>query len=157
MKREDRVENLFLSTQSMIRGWRNYFQKSMGTEKLSPTLMTMLFCISSNQPISGRKIAEQLQLSPSATSQLIDGLANLGYITRETRSQDRRVTFFGLTKTGNEKAAQLENTRMKHFMFITEALTDEELETMVRLQQKVIDKVKNQIQEDKEIVSGRIK
>lgn len=165
MTREERVENLFLSTQSMIRGWRNYFQKALGPEKLSPTLMTMLFCISSNQPISGRNIAEMLQLSPSATSQLIDGLTSLGYITRETRSQDRRVTYFGLTKSGNQKAAHLENSRMEHFMRVTAALTDEELDMMVGLQQKIIDKVKASANDKdakdketgKEIVSGTSK
>jgi DNA-binding MarR family transcriptional regulator len=157
MNREERVESLILSTQSMIREWRNYFQKVLSPEKLSPTLMTMLFCISSNQPISGRKIAETLQLSPSATSQLIDGLTTLGYITRKTASQDRRITYFGLTKVGEEKVVDLEKRRMEYFMQITDSMSDDEIDTMVRLQQNLIIKVKAPTKLEKELVSVKDK
>jgi DNA-binding MarR family transcriptional regulator len=144
MQRSERVENLFLSTQSLIRGWRTHFQKLLKPEHLSPTLMSMLFHISTEQPASGRSISAALQLSPSAVSQLIDGLAHMGYISRETRAEDRRVTYFGLTELGEKKVLDLQVKRHQFFMSVTEALSDSELDTMVRLQQKLIDEINKQ-------------
>jgi DNA-binding MarR family transcriptional regulator len=149
MRREERVENLFLSTQSMIRGWKSYFQKVLAPEKLSPMLMMLLFYIGGHQPVSGRKIGEALQLSPSAASQLIEGLSHLGYITRETAAQDRRITYFGLTVAGEDKVIDLQKKRMEYFMRVTAHLSDEEIDTLVKLQQKLTQEVKSHIVAEK--------
>jgi DNA-binding MarR family transcriptional regulator len=68
----------------------------------------------------------------------------MGYITRETRAEDRRVTYFGLTELGEQKVLDLQDKRRQFFMSVTEALSDSELDTMVRLQQKLIDEINKQ-------------
>lgn len=142
MQREERVENLFLSTQSLIRGWKNYFHKVLKPEGLSPTLMSVLFHIGANQPVNGRSIGAAFHLSPSAVSQLIDGLYNLELIIKETSSEDRRATYYSLSNSGKEKLASLEKKSKEFFKSVTSSLTDEEVETMIRLQQKLIDEIK---------------
>lgn len=150
MQRDERVENLFLSTQSLIRGWKGYFYKVLKPEGLSPTLMSVLFYIGANQPVNGRSIGTAFHLSPSAVSQLIDGLYNLGYITRETRAEDRRATYLGLTEEGTRKLKHLEEKSKEFFKSVTKSLNDEEIEVMIRLQGKIQDAIATEQQASKE-------
>lgn len=138
MQRDERVEKLFLSTQSLIRGWKSYFYKVLKPEGLSPTLMSVLFYIGANQPVNGQNIRAAFQLSPSAVSQLTDGLDGHGFITKHTRPDDRRATYISLSETGTQKLADLEIKSQEFFRSVTASLTDEEIDTMIALQQKLM-------------------
>jgi DNA-binding MarR family transcriptional regulator len=158
MPRDERVENLLLSTQSLIRSWKSNFYKVLGPEKLSPALVNMLSYLASHAPVSGRIIGEALYLSPSAASQILDGLDSRGFITRERRAGDRRVTYFGLTEAGEKMAAALDDKRKEFFSSVTVSLSDAEIDTMVRLQQKLIQEIKSQpVETTKEVTRVRKK
>jgi DNA-binding MarR family transcriptional regulator len=144
MSRERDVEELFLYTQNVVRGWKTHFYKVLGSENLSSTLMMMLFQINGTARANGRSIGAALNLSPSAVSQMIDSLDKLGYITRESGTEDRRVTYFGLTAGGKEKVAYLEKKRIKYFMSVTATLTDEEVVVMIKLLQKMQERIKSE-------------
>jgi DNA-binding MarR family transcriptional regulator len=91
-------------------------------------------------------------------SQLIDGLHQLGYITRQTGDKDRRVTYFGLTKSGEDKVVELEKRRLEYLTSITGTLDDEELDVIVKLQQKMINKIKHhQAEKAKELAKAKEK
>jgi DNA-binding MarR family transcriptional regulator len=143
MQRDNKVDNLFLSTQSMIRAWKNYFIKVLEPENISLTQMGLLFHLGAHQPATGRELSMALHLSPSAVAQLIDGLDQLGYITREAAPADKRIKYFGLSHAGQEKYAALESKRKQLFAHVTASLSDEELETMVVLQNKMTEQIKN--------------
>jgi DNA-binding MarR family transcriptional regulator len=126
----------------MTRAWKSYFFKVLGPEKISQAQMSLLFYLGSSGPASGRSIGAALQLSPSAAAQQLDGLAHLGYITREVSTTDRRITYFGLSDTGQEKLKILEEKSKELFRNFTETLTDEEMDAMIRTQQKIVDQVR---------------
>jgi len=137
MNREEMIEDLLANMQSMQRAWKMRMYGAMGKESLSPAQIGILFHLRHSQPVSGRKLAATLQMTPSSITQFIDGLDQLGYITREQDQQDRRIVYLGVSKKGEEKIKNLEERRKEYFKKFTETLSDEELMTMARIQKKM--------------------
>ena len=144
MQREAQIDELFASTQSLIRGWKNYFYKVLGPEHISPAQLGILFHLHAHGPSHGRNLSTALHTSPSALSQLLESLDNLGYITRQQDPNDRRVAYFGLSPMGTEKVADLNEKRKSFFRQVTESLTDDEIHTMVAIQQKMTRHIESQ-------------
>lgn len=141
MKREELVEHFFNSEQSLQRAWKLQFQKVLGNEGLSLAQMGMLFMIKNRQPIKASDLAKELQISRSAVTQLMEPLNRQHYITREEDSQDRRIQYIKLSDNGVKELARLEKIRKDFFARSITSLTDEELETIVRIQRKMIHEI----------------
>lgn len=90
------------------------------------------------QPVSGKHIAEHMQISRSAVTQMIDGLFVAGYITRTEDPKDRRITYLSLSEKGDSYLAELEATGEAFFAEVTSELTDEELTQLAHIQAKVL-------------------
>ncbi len=82
-----------------------------------------------------------MHISPSAVTQLLDGLAQGGYIQRDEDQADRRVSYIKLSKLGASKVKTLEKKRKDYFISLAEALSDEELESMIKIQAKMTPKI----------------
>jgi len=78
-------------------------------------------------PLTGSRLAEAAHLSPSAASEMLDGLERAGVISREQSEADRRARIVSLTEEGRA----LVEERLRAFRGeVAEALagcTDEEL------------------------------
>jgi DNA-binding MarR family transcriptional regulator len=79
-------------------------------------------------------LAEQLMLTPSGVTRLLDGLERDGWVTKGTCERDARVTYAVLTDEGRER---LESAGRSHVGQVRELiepeLSEEELETLVEL------------------------
>ena len=79
-------------------------------------------------------LAEQLLLTPSGVTRLLDGLERDGWVTKGSCSTDARVTYAVLTEEGRER---LESAGRSHVAqvrdLIEDQLSPEELETLVEL------------------------
>ena len=79
-------------------------------------------------------LAEQLMLTPSGVTRLLDGLERDGWVTKGNCSSDARVTYAVLTDEGRER---LESAGRSHVAQVRELLeqqlSPEELETLVEL------------------------
>jgi DNA-binding MarR family transcriptional regulator len=79
-------------------------------------------------------LAEQLMLTPSGVTRLLDGLERDGWVTKGSCSTDARVTYAVLTDAGRER---LESAGRSHVSQVRELIEDrlspEELETLVEL------------------------
>lgn len=79
-------------------------------------------------------LAEQLLLTPSGVTRLLDGLERDGWVTKGSCSTDLRVTYAVLTEEGRER---LESAGRSHVAQVRELIEDqfsaEELETLVEL------------------------
>jgi DNA-binding MarR family transcriptional regulator len=142
MSRKTLVEELLVDMQVMQRAWKTHLFKELSEDNISPTQLGVLFYIKHHQPISGKEIAATMQMSPSSVTQFIDALDQRGYICREHDDQDRRIIYISLSKKGHAKIDQLEKKRRDYFAKFTEYLTDDELKTMVVLQQKMAQSLK---------------
>jgi DNA-binding MarR family transcriptional regulator len=79
-------------------------------------------------------LAEQLLLTPSGVTRLLDGLERGGWVTKGSCSTDARVTYAVLTDEGRD---HLEAAGRSHVAQVRELIDDqfsaEELETLVEL------------------------
>jgi DNA-binding MarR family transcriptional regulator len=79
-------------------------------------------------------LAEQLLLTPSGVTRLLDGLERDGWVTKGSCSTDARVTYAVLTDDGRD---HLEAAGRSHVAQVRELIDDqfsaEELETLVEL------------------------
>jgi len=79
-------------------------------------------------------LAEQLLLTPSGVTRLLDGLQRDGWVTKASCSTDARVTYAVLTDAGRER---LESAGRSHVAqvrgLIEDQLSSDELETLVEL------------------------
>ena len=103
---------------------------------LSLTDYSALLYLSHAEHGSMRRVdlAEQLLLTPSGVTRLLDGLERDGWVTKGSCESDARVTYAVLTDEGRER---LEAAGRSHVAQVRELLeercSDEELETLVEL------------------------
>jgi DNA-binding MarR family transcriptional regulator len=142
--REELVEEWFASFQALQKAWKHQFHKMLGEENLSMTQIGILFYVREHQSITGSELALHLQISRSAVTQIIDKLADAGYVSRREDQADRRVTHLCLSPAGEDKLKALEQKRKEFFISTSYSLTDEELVSMRLVQNKIIEQIENQ-------------
>ncbi len=76
-------------------------------------------------------------MSSSAATQLVDGLVQGGYVTRQEDPQDRRSVQLELSPNGKKHITATKEKRVNEMAEIFDALTDHELEEFVRLHKKL--------------------
>jgi DNA-binding MarR family transcriptional regulator len=79
-------------------------------------------------------LAEQLILTASGVTRLLDGLEQAGYVDREACATDRRVTYAVLTEAGLEKLREASKTHVADIQaFFESRFSLEELDQLVAL------------------------
>lgn len=87
-----------------------------------------------------KQISEMLGISSSAVTQLVSGLVQSGYVMRRDNPKDRRSIQLGLSPKGKQQMAATKQGFIKRLMKLADALSASELETFLRLQEKIISK-----------------
>lgn len=101
--------------------------------------MSVLFIVSRSEAAVGiKEIAERLCMTSSAATQLVDGLADEGLLRRREGGGDRRKTELSLTAKGRKKVEFCMKMRLKLFTKLLSPLSDAELRTFKKLQQKIL-------------------
>ncbi|WP_195576773.1 MarR family winged helix-turn-helix transcriptional regulator [Paenibacillus sp. 1001270B_150601_E10] len=98
----------------------------------------MLNMIAHEGPTKVARLAERMEVKPSATTVMLDRLEQGGFILREMDKNDRRAVIVSLTAKGKDvlkKAKKESNKVLSRFLSV---LTDEELETFTLLYEKLI-------------------
>jgi DNA-binding MarR family transcriptional regulator len=79
-------------------------------------------------------LAEELQLTPSGVTRLLDGLEEQGLVAKDTCSSDARVTYAVITDTGMAKLRESSNSHLGAIRRVFEdRFTGEELATLAEL------------------------
>ena len=79
-------------------------------------------------------LAEQLMLTPSGVTRLLDGLERDGWVTKGTCSSDARVTYAVLTEEGRERLESAGRSHVTQVRGLIEGeFSAEELDTLVEL------------------------
>lgn len=87
-----------------------------------------------------KDIAQALEMSSSAATQLVDGLVQGGYVTRSEDQNDRRLVQLELSPKGKKHLVDTKEKRIAEMAEIFDVLTDKELEEFVRLHKKITSK-----------------
>ena len=105
---------------------------------ITPAQWMMLKIIDHQKKISLKDLAQHLCISSSASTQMIDGLVKEGYVMRKENPEDRRSVVLSLSKKAQTKMTLLKKEAFGKMEELFEALTDKELETYLKLNQKII-------------------
>lgn len=138
MAREETIQQIYEAMGLMKRCLHTSFHPFLEQLDISPAQIDLLFTIAHEQPISPKKLATKLQLTPGAVSQLLAGLQQSRSITYTTDPDDRRVSYVRVSKQGEGKLAVLRQLRQQYLTEAFERLSDSELEHYLRLQQKLL-------------------
>lgn len=88
--------------------------------------------------MSVQDLALQLTISSSAVTQLVGGLEKSGLVTRNISEENRRKIVVTMTEKGKKVLSQSKKQRFDVFQKLFDVLTNEELLTLKRIQEKVI-------------------
>lgn len=102
MDRIELVKRLLLERQKAAKQLRRFMETKREYLPGMPLLMREIHFLSAIDPdgTTGTEIAERLETSLGAVSQLANRLEKEGYMTRTKVKEDKRQTLFSLTETG---------------------------------------------------------
>lgn len=136
--REDLLTQVFESFHTFKRALQDQLPALVGKLPISGAQLELLSTVRQMQPTSHKQLAERLHLSAGAVSQLVDGLFELGLVNREVSPHDRRLQLLRLSKKGDQALVEVNKNHHLVMHRLTEDLTTEELEFMLRIQKKII-------------------
>ncbi|HJP96337.1 MAG TPA: MarR family transcriptional regulator [Candidatus Saccharimonadales bacterium] len=98
-------------------------------------------------PITLKKLASQMQLTPGSITQLVEQLERLEFVTRTPSTSDRRVTHVSVTEQGAAEISRIKAQKEDLFKNVYKDLSLDEARTMVKVQEKMIAYLKKQADE----------
>lgn len=98
----------------------------------------MLNMISFEGPTKVARLAERMEVKPSATTVMLDRLEQSGFIVREMDKNDRRAVIVSLTPKGKDVLKQVKKESNEILSRFLSVLSDDELETFTHLYEKLI-------------------
>lgn len=137
MKRDGLLDQFADLTKSMIKAWKLELLTHVD-DKLSPAQVGVLMALQRHEPCSNRELADDLDISRSAVTQMLDGLFEQGYVYRQEDPNDRRISNLALSARGTQLVQQLDKVRKQFFDRLTRELDDQELAQLISLNQKLI-------------------
>jgi DNA-binding MarR family transcriptional regulator len=79
-------------------------------------------------------LAQELVLTPSGVTRLLDGLERAGYVEKATCASDARVTYASLMDAGRERFGEAARAHVAAIReFLGSRFTDDELDTLAEL------------------------
>ncbi|MCR4278971.1 MAG: MarR family transcriptional regulator [bacterium] len=105
---------------------------------ITPSQGCVLRYIAKNEQINVKAIAQKLDISSSAVTQLIDGLVEKGYVSRSNHSEDRRVVTVCLTAKANKLFEEFKAQGLKKMTILFDVLSDDELARYAELHAKIV-------------------
>ncbi|MCA1036974.1 MULTISPECIES: MarR family winged helix-turn-helix transcriptional regulator [Bacillus] len=133
MKQAAELERAF---RTVFRTLRQEVNKLMGDEVTSNEF-TVLKLIADG-PKMASAISKELNVSASHITSVTDSLVRKGYMTRSRSENDRRVVELVLTGTGKELVEKLEEKKSAYLQAKFRSFTEEELDQLVKLFQKLM-------------------
>lgn len=106
-------------------------------QKSAPTQQLVLDILAEEDGVTSGVLAEILDMRPSSVTEILNKLESRGEIRRQEDEQDKRIKRIYITEVGREKA-NLNKPQERSEEFFA-GLTDEEMQTLDQLLNKVID------------------
>jgi DNA-binding MarR family transcriptional regulator len=139
MSRNDLIQELFVAFETM-RFSMMPKSGSIPDDLPPPAQARLLFQIFENYSQNGASIKElagQMKVSSSAITQMVDGLVESGYLTRQQSQEDRRQLIVKASPQAVQKMDLMKNALINSFQQKTKHLTDLELKLLLQLVQKI--------------------
>jgi DNA-binding MarR family transcriptional regulator len=143
MDRDNIIKEIYLGMDSMKKlMFRNYQAEHAGKHLPTRASMGVLMVVDNHGHQGVKQLAELFSITPSAATQLVDGLVREGLIKRDQDPKDRRKVDLSLTAKGKQVLEKTKQAHLKSFLRILSPLTDQELNQFKVLQSKIIESLK---------------
>lgn len=86
-----------------------------------------------------RDLAQDLKLSMPSCTQLLERMVKAGFVKRSENKQDRRKTDLVLTQEGEKEHLRTKEKILSKMQAVFGILTPQEMEDVIRINQKIID------------------
>ncbi|NTV31464.1 MarR family transcriptional regulator [candidate division WWE3 bacterium] len=137
MNRQQYIESIMNHFQSIRRAMATSghdLHKGLG---ITMAQASILFLIKHKGETTTTALAEEMGISKSATTQLIDGLMVHQLIVRDSDPTDGRVSIIRLSPIGTEHFENVREKMLLHTSELFSVLTDEELAQLEQITQKI--------------------
>lgn len=141
INRKKLIEEIMASFHAMKNKMHAKVMRRRDKDCITHSQLFVLAIIDQHRNIGIKDISKKLSISSSAATQLVDGLAEGGYVVRKADTKDRRALQLALSAKGRARITDLKNKRMETIAALFDALNDEELRTYLLLHKKIISKI----------------
>jgi DNA-binding MarR family transcriptional regulator len=90
-------------------------------------------------PLTMNELAARMEISPSSATQLVDRLVHHGLVVRNPDPDDRRVLRVEVSGPASVAVRKFEKLSSQRLESLLAPLTDDELETLTSLAQRIVD------------------
>jgi DNA-binding MarR family transcriptional regulator len=108
---------------------------------LNLSQMMLLRAFELHDALKMSDVALLLAVKPPTASAMVDGLEKNGLVVRTASEHDRRVTLVHITEQGRQTLALAEKTRRGHMRRYLSLLSIEDIQSMIRIQNTLIDAI----------------
>jgi len=129
------------------------FPRWMGTKvetkyEVTSSQLMLMFLLSQSERMTMGQLAEMLDLTPRAITGIIDGLSKKKYVLKDRDAQDHRIFWVLLSPQGKSFLKSARPDISSKLGDLLGALTRKEQVELVRLIEKLTDRMKLQIDEN---------
>ena len=143
MKRDELLSLIYENMSATKRLMHSRMHALVGNCAISRSQMELLFTLRhlhKSRPTS-KQLAAHMHMTPGAVSQLLDGLAEQGLVIRTADPADRRAQTLQVSETGLAAIRDIEKRRHELMHQVMQQLTTEELQVLLRVQEKLTEQL----------------
>lgn len=112
--------------------------KELLNDLITPTQFFLLELIASHDNCKAADIANILDISPSATTTILDRLYKNGWIERDRSEKDRRIVWLKVTENGTNLLSDIEIKRFQLLLKQFDNITEGEIEQVCEVFKKIL-------------------
>ena len=106
--------------------------------KIHPSQARLLYLMHKQGKTTIKELATILGTTPSAATQLVEGLVEASLVTRKADRKDRRVTWLDLSAKGKKTFTTFHRVHLRRLTELLQPLSDTELATLTTIQKKLL-------------------
>ncbi|AMR01843.1 MULTISPECIES: MarR family winged helix-turn-helix transcriptional regulator [Bacillus] len=135
--REQLMEELSTNVFAMFRTLRNDIGKIFGGYIPWNEFIVLRILNRTNKEMVSR-VANELNVSNSHITAVTEKLINKGFVTRSRSTSDRRVVYLEITEQGKDLVSKMEDAKKQYLQERFSALSEDEMNVMISISQKLI-------------------
>lgn len=116
---------------------RQMIKITSGLIDMSPAQMHLLMVLGESGPSTIKQLSEKLDVTSGAITQHVDALEKLELVSRSVNSDNRREVVVSIMPKGWQQFKEMSKKKDVGLNAIFEKLSDDELETLVKLVEKI--------------------
>ncbi|MFZ1019775.1 MAG: MarR family transcriptional regulator [Minisyncoccia bacterium] len=141
--REQKIKELMEGFRSLKRSMKFNSTKTGRIPRITPSQWGALMIIDGRKESTIKDIANALNITSSATTQLVDGLVVNGYVIRKENPKDRRQVALTLSNKTKTQVESMKKQFSQKFLKFFEVLDDKEFDQFVLLCKKIFERHSN--------------